>query len=113
LAFNVDAIVFGGAEAEVITMRNRHLPLLSLLALTAGAPVAADTLIVQRMDEARATTGERPGRGLSMQQVTRRWGEPTSKDAAVGQPPITRWVYAGFIVYFEYDHVVHAVANRG
>jgi hypothetical protein len=25
------------------------------------------------------------------------------------QPPITRWDYAGFTVFFEHDHVVDAV----
>jgi hypothetical protein len=30
----------------------------------------------------------------------------------VGQPPITRWVFPTFVVYFEYQHVIHAVATR-
>jgi hypothetical protein len=28
---------------------------------------------------------------------------------AVGRPPISRWEYPGFIVYFEHEHVIHAV----
>jgi hypothetical protein len=47
-----------------------------------------------------------------MAQVERQFGAPTERVAAVGQPPITRWVYADKIVFFEYDHVVHAVALR-
>jgi hypothetical protein len=27
----------------------------------------------------------------------------------VGKPPISRWEYPGFIVYFESDHVIHSV----
>ncbi len=46
-----------------------------------------------------------------MAQVERQFGAPTERFAAVGQPPITRWVYPA-IVFFEYDHVVHAVALR-
>lgn len=53
-----------------------------------------------------------PSRGMSMAQVEQRFGAPTERFAAVGQPPITRWVYPGFVVYFEYQHVVHAVASR-
>jgi hypothetical protein len=47
-----------------------------------------------------------------MGQVERLHGAPTQRFAAVGQPPITRWVYPSMIVYFEYDHVVHTVALR-
>ncbi|MBM4196190.1 MAG: hypothetical protein FJ197_03690 [Gammaproteobacteria bacterium] len=91
----------------------RRTCLFALLALVAlSAPAWADTLIIEEMQSARATASERPGRGLSMAQVTSRWGEPAARDAAVGQPPITRWSYPGFIVFFEYDHVVHAVVRK-
>jgi len=53
-----------------------------------------------------------PTRGMSMAQVESRFGAPAEKFAAVGQPPITRWVYPSFVVYFEYQHVVHTVAAR-
>jgi hypothetical protein len=32
--------------------------------------------------------------------------------AAVGQPPIARWVYPSFVVYFERNLVIHAVATQ-
>jgi len=57
--------------------------------------------------EARA---ELPTRGMTMAQVEARFGAPTQRYDAVGQPPITRWVYPAFVVYFEYQHVVHTVA---
>jgi hypothetical protein len=57
--------------------------------------------------EARAML---PSRGTSMAQVEARYGAPADRYAAVGQPPITRWVYPSFVVYFEYQHVVHTVA---
>jgi len=53
-----------------------------------------------------------PVRGTSMAQVEKQFGAPTERFAPVGQPPITRWVYADKVVYFEYEHVVHAVAVR-
>jgi hypothetical protein len=53
-----------------------------------------------------------PTRGLTMDQVEQRYGAPTSRIAAIGQPPITRWVYPSFVVYFEYNLVIHAVATQ-
>jgi hypothetical protein len=54
-----------------------------------------------------------PSRGASMAQVERRFGEPDQRVAAVGEPPISRWVYPQFVVYFEGSYVIHAVARRG
>jgi len=47
-----------------------------------------------------------------MAQVQARFGEPAERYPAVGDPPITRWVYPAFVVYFEHNLVVHAVAQR-
>jgi hypothetical protein len=47
-----------------------------------------------------------------MAQVEARFGAPAERFAPVGQPPISRWVYPSFVVYFEYQHVVHTVAVR-
>ena len=52
-----------------------------------------------------------PARGSNMNQVEGSFGPPGERVAAVGQPPISRWIYAGFVVYFEHDHVVHAVVT--
>jgi hypothetical protein len=53
-----------------------------------------------------------PPRGLTMAQVEQRYGAPASRLAAVGQPPITRWVYPSFVVFFEGNIVIHAVASN-
>ena len=52
-----------------------------------------------------------PARGSSMAQVEAKFGAPQSKHDAVGQPPITRWDYPQFSVYFEGSRVIHAVAH--
>lgn len=87
------------------------------LVLVAVASVAstanADTLVVDAVADAQATAVERPRRGMTMGTVETRWGAPESRSAAVGQPPITRWEYPDFTVFFEYQHVVHAVRRRG
>lgn len=94
----------------------RTLRAAALLATTVAAgwalPLRADTLVVDAVAEAGSSAGERPSRGMTMGTVERRWGTPESRSAAVGQPPITRWEYPGFTVFFEYQHVVHAVRRR-
>ena len=52
-----------------------------------------------------------PARGMTMAQVASKFGDPLTKVAAVGTPPISRWEYSGFVVYFERDHVIHAVVS--
>ena len=94
--------------------------LILTLALTAGlllqAPAQAETLLVERV---QSEPQPLPGRGQTMTQVEARFGAPQVKHAAVSgpnnrraNPPITRWDYAGFSVYFEYSHVVDAVAKK-
>ncbi|MGE0115191.1 MAG: hypothetical protein AB7T07_09960 [Steroidobacteraceae bacterium] len=50
-----------------------------------------------------------PARGVNMNKVEAQFGAPTQRSAAIGKPPITRWDYPGFSVYFEYQHVIHSV----
>ena len=50
-----------------------------------------------------------PPRGMTKARVRQQYGEPQSKSQPVGNPPITRWDYPGYRLYFEYDHVLHAV----
>lgn len=53
-----------------------------------------------------------PGRGMLKDQVEERFGSPSDKVPPVGEPPISSWVYNGFTVYFEYEHVIHAVKHK-
>ena len=55
-----------------------------------------------------------PEHGMKMAEVERRYGKPRMKHAAVGKsgtrtPPITRWDYPDFSVFFEYSTVLHSV----
>lgn len=83
---------------------------LALAASLATPPAAADTLLVQRVERAKASV--LPRAGTTMAAVEAQYGPPESKREAVGTPPITRWNYPAFTVYFEYDHVVNAVVNK-
>ena len=80
--------------------------------LLLSTPMAgADVLLLDGIDAAQASAGQRPSRGMSMERVEADFGTPSSRYNAVGEPPITRWDYPGFAVYFEYDLVLHAVVT--
>jgi len=88
-------------------MASRKLLVGTLLALTSTAN--ADVLLLDRIDATQIDA--RPPRGATMQRVEANFGAPTQRLPAVGEPPITRWEYPGFVVYFEHNHVIHAVAR--
>ncbi len=84
---------------------------LAVICFGAAAPTRAETIVVDDQVQLRDAGVDTPKRGVSMKAVEARFGAPASRHAAVGKPPITRWDYPGFSVYFEYEHVVHAVAG--
>jgi len=91
-------------------MRLPTKPVLAFLCLLPLAGVQAEVLVIDAVQQSAGV--ERPRAGMSMDQVRARFGEPQTVMPAVGDPPITRWVYPDFTVYFEYDKVIHAVVNR-
>jgi hypothetical protein len=82
-----------------------------LLTLAAGI-ARADTLLIDGVESDSQSTSARPKSGMTMTAVESTYGTPGQKRAAVGQPPITRWDYPNFSVYFEKDRVIHAVARH-
>jgi len=94
------------------------LPLLAAMAVGAGlaAPQTAHAqqTLGQRVQEEKGMN--LPARGLSMAQVEKQYGAPLRKLSPRGgdssrHPTINRWEYSNFIVYFEKNHVIHAVLN--
>ena len=86
-----------------------------LLAAALGMAMAAGAQNLDRSAEDRTSTFEAPGkpaRGMSQDAVEANFGSPQSVRDAIGDPPITRWEYAEFVVFFEYDKVIHAVSKR-
>lgn len=83
----------------------------ALAASLAPAPAAAQLVMVDGQLQTRAPAGEVPARGQSMAAVEQRFGAPTQRVAPVGSPPIARWEYPAFVVYFEGDRVIHTVAR--
>ena len=88
-----------------------------LAALLFATASQADTLLLDGIDVDRQTADLRPRPGMSMTAVESTYGAPAERRAPVGgevvqHPPITRWDYPTFSVYFEHDRVIHAVARR-
>lgn len=81
------------------------------LAFAGLAAAQGDTL---RMGEfaSRFESPDKPSRGMTQERVRSRFGDPANRRAPVGDPPITRWEYADFVVFFEHDKVIHAVTKR-
>ena len=88
----------------------RSMLLFLSLALVASAPASADVLLIDGIQS--APTIQTPRNGLSMDQVRQQFGEPAQQVPAVGEPPISRWEYNGYTVYFEHDLVLHSVVQH-
>jgi len=84
--------------------------LVLIVACASGAQ--AETLVVDGQVALRTSDVPRPARGMTMTSVESRFGAPSNRHPTVGEPPITRWDYDGFAVFFERDRVIHAVATR-
>lgn len=83
---------------------------LSAFLLTTGS-VAADVLLIEEVRERMRR--DLPANGLTKTEVEQRYGRPNERRAPVGQPPISRWLYDEYSVYFEHDLVIESVLHRG
>lgn len=102
------------AEARAITP-HPAVPLAigvaaAILLLLAGS-ARAETIATGEQVMVRESDIARPGRGMTMHAVEAKFGAPQERHPAVGQPPISRWDYHGFRVFFENDRVIHAVVD--
>ena len=88
----------------------RSLALL-LGALLLCSPALAQTLEIPLGQQGDAVAGL-PQLGESKSSVLERFGLADEEHPPVGQPPITRWDYHSFSVYFEYDHVINSVLHH-
>ena len=80
-----------------------------------SAVAEAETLAMHKAN-AKIHDMALPTRGANMAQVVKQLGNPVEKHAPVGggspkQPPITRWDYDGYSVFFETDHVIDTVVK--
>ena len=88
---------------------------LLLTANMANNTASADRLLLEAIqaEPPNAPEGlERPHRGDNMSQVEAQFGKPQSSQGPLGQPPISRWDYPGFSVFFEYDLVLRSLVHQ-
>ena len=84
--------------------------ILLLAAVLASGLAGAETIAVDNGIAVKQPDVPTPTRGMTMDQVASKFGAPANKVPAVGKPPISRWEYPGFIVYFESQYVIDTVA---
>jgi len=79
--------------------------------LTLADRLQADVLLIEEVRQAEKMT--LPANGMDKDQVRNRFGAPAQTHSPVGDPPITRWDYEQWSVYFEYDLVLFTVLKKG
>lgn len=90
----------------------KKLALAALLTLCAS-PLLADQVKVPVGTQTLNSDIELPKRSITKESVRNQFGDPVTRQDAVGEPPISSWEYSDFIVYFEFDRVLHSVVKRG
>ncbi len=73
--------------------------------------ITTQPILMPLTDKAMNTETKMPIRGDSKHFVKEEFGAPFNMHKAKGKPPISRWDYDGFSVYFESDTVIHSVSK--
>lgn len=81
---------------------------LSLLSISS----VADVVRIPLGQQGAAWGVQTPSMGKTKNQVEYNYGAPISKTGPVGDPPIYKWEYKSFNVYFEGEHVIHSVVKK-
>lgn len=84
---------------------------LLLIALLCVSELRAQTIEIPLGEQGRADLAL-PARGDSQRAVLERFGLADEEHPAVGRPPITRWDYREFSVYFESGRVIDSVRHH-
>jgi hypothetical protein len=84
---------------------------LMLILLSVPAFLTADVLLIEQVRQVDGMAV--PQNGQSKAAVEAAFGAPQTTTDPVGDPPITRWTYQHWSVYFEFDHVLFTVLNKG
>jgi len=92
----------------------KQLPALALVVLVGFATQAlADRVQIPVGQQQGALSEEQlPRNGMEKTRVEERFGEPEERRDAVGDPPISSWIYEDYVVYFEGDLVLRSVLRH-
>ncbi len=90
---------------------HKHLVVLLLIAIWPFT-IHAQTLKIPVSQQGQHSQDMNlPRKGMSTSQVVSLFGEPEHRAAPVGTPPISKWTYTAFSVYFENQTVIHTVLH--
>jgi hypothetical protein len=86
---------------------------ITLFSLFLIAPfTTAETITLPIGEQTKQSAMEMPQRSMNKQDVLRDFGDPQEIADAVGEPPISQWVYADYVVYFEDNWVLYSVVKH-
>lgn len=91
--------------------RNTLKSIFAIAFLLTASAAWADVLLIEEVRERMQR--DLPDNGLTKNQVEQRYGRPNERRAPVGEPPISRWLYDDYSVYFEHDLVIESVLHHG
>lgn len=77
---------------------------------TLPATLCADVLLIEEVRQVENMNV--PANGMDKAEVRTQFGDPEKVNAAIGNPPITRWDYGQWSVYFEYNTVLFTVIHK-
>ena len=86
----------------------------SLASIIAFAVVASGPALGQETEDDSVSMQKMmsmPTNPMTMDKVRGDYGSPQLELPAVGEPPITRWEYDGYTVYFEHQLVITSVSD--
>ncbi|MCU7846030.1 MAG: hypothetical protein KZQ93_19520 [Candidatus Thiodiazotropha sp. (ex Monitilora ramsayi)] len=96
-------------------MTFRFFTVVAFLITAFAQPAVADVLLIDAINQEPINSEEglpRPTRGMTMNQVKQRYGNPDVEYPWVGHPPITRWDYSNYSVFFEHQYVLTSVVHH-
>jgi len=98
------AMAVQAAEWHYVTTDSGATGTMMAQAAPSSAPAVAESA-----PATPAATMDMPRNNMTWTKVREKYGDPQQELPAVGKPPITRWKYADYIVYFEFDRVIISV----
>jgi len=93
-------------------MKLRYSLLLASCLSLSGLTVCAEEIKVPVGEQGQSIQIKIPKKGMTQDRVKELFGEPLKMMAPVGEPPITRWEYEKFTVFFEYNITLHTVIKH-
>lgn len=81
-----------------------------ILLVTCLSTQAQQEIIIPIGQQQTAVT-DLPTQGTTAETVLEQFGEPIRVEGPNGKPPITRWYFDSFSVYFESGFVLHSVSH--